>query len=317
MPQKSEEELRSKAARYVLAKTTESTFFNEDAESKVPRFKPSGELTTRQSQLGLYPFRCTNPFAYVEIRTDTFLGEGGFCTVKEIAAITLAAKEDAKSNGGILYDDYGKIIQDRTFIATHALRDDCARYAIKKLSPKLKLRSNGTFVSGVIDLAMEVKYLSVIQVSSHFLCYIIQFYNRNFAQSISLTHITNQHRNIIKMRAISSCHPCSDDFFIVLDRLYETLTDRLIVWQKMMKKQRGLSAKFKRLSIGANADPSMDKSAFLAERLLVAHDVGSAVGFLHSNRVIYRDIKPDNIGFDIRGDVKIFDFGVSDFFLFY
>ena len=119
------------------------------------------------------------------------------------------------------------------------------------------------------------------------------------------------------MRAISSCHPCSDDFFIVLDRLYETLTDRLIVWQKMMKKQRGLSAKFKRLSIGANADPSMDKNAFLAERLLVAHDVGSAVGFLHSNRVIYRDIKPDNIGFDIRGDVKIFDFGVSYFFLFY
>jgi serine/threonine protein kinase len=26
---------------------------------------------------------------------------------------------------------------------------------------------------------------------------------------------------------------------------------------------------------------------------------------------LYRDIKPDNIGFDIRGDVKIFDFGVS------
>ena len=57
MPKKSEEELRSKAARYVLAKTTESTFFNEDAENKVPRFKPCGKLTTTQkSQLGLYPF---------------------------------------------------------------------------------------------------------------------------------------------------------------------------------------------------------------------------------------------------------------------
>lgn len=86
------------------------------------------------------------------------------------------------------------------------------------------------------------------------------------------------------------------------------------MWQKMMKKQRGLSAKFKRLNIGTNADPSMDKNTFLAERLLVAHDVGSAIGFLHSNRVIYRDIKPDNIGFDIRGDVKIFDFGVSNLF---
>jgi len=27
--------------------------------------------------------------------------------------------------------------------------------------------------------------------------------------------------------------------------------------------------------------------------------------------VIYRDLKPDNIGFDVRGDVKIFDFGLA------
>jgi serine/threonine protein kinase len=27
--------------------------------------------------------------------------------------------------------------------------------------------------------------------------------------------------------------------------------------------------------------------------------------------IIYRDIKPDNIGFDVRGDVKIFDFGLA------
>jgi serine/threonine protein kinase len=35
---------------------------------------------------------------------------------------------------------------------------------------------------------------------------------------------------------------------------------------------------------------------------------------LHSlcaRSIIYRDIKPDNIGFDVRGDVKIFDFGLA------
>ena len=26
---------------------------------------------------------------------------------------------------------------------------------------------------------------------------------------------------------------------------------------------------------------------------------------------MYRDIKPDNIGFDVRGDVKIFDLGLA------
>ncbi len=30
-----------------------------------------------------------------------------------------------------------------------------------------------------------------------------------------------------------------------------------------------------------------------------------------TTRVIYRDLKPDNIGFDIRDDVKIFDFGLA------
>jgi serine/threonine protein kinase len=32
--------------------------------------------------------------------------------------------------------------------------------------------------------------------------------------------------------------------------------------------------------------------------------------FVYSS-IIYRDIKPDNIGFDVRGDVKIFDFGLA------
>jgi serine/threonine protein kinase len=27
--------------------------------------------------------------------------------------------------------------------------------------------------------------------------------------------------------------------------------------------------------------------------------------------IIYRDLKPDNVGFDVRGDVKIFDFGLA------
>ena len=36
-----------------------------------------------------------------------------------------------------------------------------------------------------------------------------------------------------------------------------------------------------------------------------------SLSFLIISSIIYRDLKPDNIGFDVRGDVKIFDFGLS------
>jgi serine/threonine protein kinase len=48
-----------------------------------------------------------------------------------------------------------------------------------------------------------------------------------------------------------------------------------------------------------------------AERMKVSVDIASAVEYLHSKRVIYRDLKPANIGFDEDGTVKLFDFGLA------
>lgn len=50
--------------------------------------------------------------------------------------------------------------------------------------------------------------------------------------------------------------------------------------------------------------------ALLKERLLVAYDLTAALGYMHEHRLLYRDVKPENVGFDIRGDVKVFDFGL-------
>ena len=50
---------------------------------------------------------------------------------------------------------------------------------------------------------------------------------------------------------------------------------------------------------------------FLKQRLLVAYDLTAAFEYMYDLRLVYRDIKePQNIGFDIRGDVKVFDFGL-------
>ena len=47
------------------------------------------------------------------------------------------------------------------------------------------------------------------------------------------------------------------------------------------------------------------------ERSHVILDLAEATAYLHSQRILHRDLKPDNIGFDHDGVLKVFDFDVA------
>jgi len=110
------------------------------------------------------------------------------------------------------------------------------------------------------------------------------------------------HPNIIKLRGMAAAGTSGfatlheRGYFLLLDRLQCTLEHKIDHWKQFNK---------------ALSDSSKKRRSFLAERLHVAFDVAAALSYLHGHHIVYRDLKPDNIGFDVRGDVKIFDFGLA------
>ncbi len=89
----------------------------------------------------------------------------------------------------------------------------------------------------------------------------------------------------------NSCGVRHDSFFLVMDRLEESLQDRLEEWrsEKAVRKKEG----------------------FLQERFQIMTDLANAVQHVHSKGVIHRDLKPNNVGFDSQGALRLFDFDVS------
>lgn len=95
------------------------------------------------------------------------------------------------------------------------------------------------------------------------------------------------------MRGLAKGNLVDAGFFIILDRLHGTLDAKIKTWSKEEKRHKGIA-----FGLGKNR-PGLHQLNI--DRLTVAYDLASAFWYLHENKLVYRDVKPENIGFDIRG----------------
>ena len=110
------------------------------------------------------------------------------------------------------------------------------------------------------------------------------------------------HPNIIKLVGLSSTGPCTRDNFLILDRMESTLAGKIKEWEDSERAIKTLPS----FMVGKNRSENLYR-----ERLEVSHDITSALQFLHSKNVVYRDLKPQNCGFDGQNTLRIFDFGLA------
>lgn len=150
-------------------------------------------------------------------------------------------------------------------------------FVIKHLNPKLAFNPK-KLVVGAKDLVMEAHFLSAFD-----------------------------HQNIIKLRGwaaagISGFSEAgrADGFFLILDRLTITLSKRISRWREDEKVRKTLTK-----------GRQTAKNQLLMIRLKTAIDIASAVAYLHERRILFRDLKPANIGFDPQNILKVFDFGLA------
>lgn len=126
-----------------------------------------------------------------------------------------------------------------------------------------------------------------------------------FYEAEILSHLS-PHPHIVSLVAISNGFlQDPTQGFLIMERVQETLKHRLARWSRNSKNAKKTSC-----------------FQFVKRRREMLHDQRSrielcgvglarAFKFLHKHGIVYRDLKPANIGFGYDGLVKLFDFGLA------
>ena len=132
---------------------------------------------------------------------------------------------------------------------------------------------------------------------------------RDFTLEATILMKIPYHPNIVRLIATSQNFSRSPaEGFLVVERLNTTLQFQLSRWANQ-------SRQMKRTTTGFFGIAGKIKSLEMQEQRhriqCCALGISKALQHLHKHRIIYRDLKPQNVGFAPNGQVKLFDMGLA------
>ena len=193
--------------------------------------------------------------------------------------------------------------------------------ALKCLRPAVRAQPR-KFVIGAEDLAHETALLACLDHPN-----IIQLYGRAegcFSTAFQMRRSTKNDADSPSSSvsgggggsAKKKHHLTNEGYFIILDRLMSTLTDRIEEWKDECHAISSVSSE-RESSTGGGGGGELTLPSestlreHLCKRLKVAYCIADALDYLHTSHIVFRDLKPANIGFDCNDCVKMFDFGFA------
>ena len=237
---------------------------------------------TRNEKCSLDDGQLSDTADLVREHLEKFDGKSNLCQLRDGAGSILELEPADLEVGRLIGSGSFNDVYEAT-VAEHA----CGNIGGKKRAFVLKhltsdiMNDVDKHTTGMVDLVLEARILTGLDHVN--ICRI---------EGVPAGKVTD----VIQSGIVGS-------YFLLLERVECTLHEKVhFDWSRTQDnklKKRALSML------------SKESTCFPKIRFHVAEQIARGLDYLHSKNIIYRDVKPANIGMDFEGRAKIFDFGLA------